>query len=105
VTLSFSAWNDLEKFKKCSYGDNLGAKSSMSYLVMLLEIGDWPIELFALPSVYSYIAKVKNILYHRLPNLTWSASCAAQKTILSFSSVLEIKKWFKRRDVEDVFDL
>lgn len=83
----------------------MGVKSSMPYLVMLPEIGDWPIELLALPRVYSYIAKVNNILYHRLPNLTWRASYAVQKTILSSSWVLEIKKWFKRWDVEDLFDL
>jgi hypothetical protein len=47
-TISFSAWNDLEKTQKILLQRHLGIKSSAPYPVMLFETRARPIELIAM---------------------------------------------------------
>ena len=53
--------------------------------------------------------KVKNMPNHRLPHLAWNIGFKLQKNhkskILSSGWVVDIKKWFKRWDVEDLQEL
>ena len=59
--------------------------------------------------VYIYIKNVKNTPNHRLLHLAWNIGCKLQKNrknkIVSSCWVVDIKKWFKRWDVEDLLEL
>jgi hypothetical protein len=64
---------------------HLLVKSSTSYLVILFETGAWTIKLLAMQRVYRHIAKVKNMLDHRLQK-------THKSKILSVDWVLDTKK-------------
>ena len=98
-TISLNAWNEIEKMEKMFLRRQLGVKSTTSY------------QSYALGNKCStsrYISATKGICQnHILPYLAWNVGCKKnQKSkILSSSWVVEIKKWFKRWDVEDLLEL
>ena len=69
--IPLNTWNALEKIQTMFLRRQLGAKSTTSYWVMLLETSFRSIEILALQRVYGCIKKIKNMSNNRLPHLTW----------------------------------
>ena len=86
----------------------LGVKCITSYQVTLLETHVWPIDMLALQREYIFTT-VKNMPNHRLPHLSLNVGCKLQKNhkskILSSGWVVDIRKWFRRWDVDDLLEL
>ena len=76
--ISFSAWNEIQKTQKMFLHGQLGLKSSTSYPIMLLETSAQPINVLVIQRVYRYIAKVMNMLDHRLPRQARNIGCNVQ---------------------------
>ena len=100
VTISLSAWNEIEELRKMFLRREWGVKSSTSYCIMLLEIGARPIEVLVMPMSIQVYHKVKNMPDHRLPrqarNIQWKVQKINKSKITSFGQVLDIMRWFKR---------
>ncbi|MCO5607655.1 hypothetical protein L7F22_061853 [Adiantum nelumboides] len=109
ASISANTWNDIEKIQMKFLCRHLGVKSTSPYSMMLLEMGNRPLEMKALQRVYKYIVKVKMTPTNRIPHLAWDIGCAPQKTNKSkflFSSLIhDIKKWFARWNVEEYVDM
>ena len=100
--------NEIERIQKLFLHRKSGAKSSTSYLVMVLKIGAQPIEVLDMQRVYMYITKVKNMLDHRLPKQAWNIGCKLQKIIREiFSHLVRCLrlKWFNIWGVNDLLEL
>ena len=60
-SISPSAWNDIEKLQKAFIRQHLGIKTTTPYVVMLLETGRRPIEMYAMIRVLRYTARVRQM--------------------------------------------
>lgn len=103
-SISSSIWNDIEKLQKAFIRRHLGIKSTTPYVLLLLETGRRPIEVYAMVRVLRYVIRVRQMDDSRLPKKAWAASTCLQKTrkskVLSTGWVLNIQKWFKRWEVD-----
>ena len=71
----------------CSYVDSW---YSRSYPIMLWK-GAWPIEVFTMPRVHTYIAKVKNMHDHRLPKQAWEQNPVMLLGVWHYEMVYDCK--------------
>ena len=103
-SISLSTWNDIEKLQKAFIRRHLGIKSTTPYVLMLLETGRRPIEIYAMVRVLRYVTRIHQMNDNRLPKKAWAASTCLQKTkkskVLSTGWVLDLQKWFKRWGVD-----
>ena len=111
LKLKFSLINihEMRRFQKCFKRDTWELKSSPPMKLCSLK------QVFNLSRYWCYkdyiytLKKVKNMPNHILPHLAWNAWCKLQKihnnVILSFAWVVDIKRYFKRWDVEDLLEL
>ena len=109
ASLSATTWNEIEKLQKKLLCRQLGVKKTTPYSILLLEIGNIPIEMKALKRMFTYMVKVKFIPTTRIPRVPWEAGSAPQKTkkskFITSSLVQDTKKWFKRWNVEAYVDM
>ena len=99
-SISTSTWKEFERVQKRFITNFLKVKNQTPYPLLLLETGNLPIEVMGMERVVEYMIKIQQYPAHRLPRLSWEASCKTQKThkskILGTGWMLDISKWFKK---------
>ena len=77
----------------------MGVKKTTPYLVLLLEMGNMPLEITSLKRMFTYMVKVKLMHTTRIPHIAWKTGSAPQKTkkskFITSSLVQDTRKWFK----------
>ena len=66
-SISPSTWNDIDKIQKAFLCKHLGVKETTPYSILLVEMGQQPIEFHALVRVMHYIVKVQQTNDDKLP--------------------------------------